>query len=225
MLSTFSKGVRMENETKNFDAKGLAKELLGLIVPADPSKYDMEQYEPYEYCAGCTEAINRFVEMPIVTLFEPINVARIDLFIGLNSHHDDEDSRLTIEILRKKREIVIKIQSLAQERFTQGLNLPNLKWQDEHKDIKEKSWSEFENLVWDTFSDYGIYRDRIKTTFDAIDDELEAKYNECYEKYEKERQTDDQAECEQIEAQMEAEVEARYEDFLDAQKYDPSLRA
>ena len=42
---------------------------------------------------------------------------------------------------------------------------------------------------------------------------------------EKERIEEDQAECEQIEAEMEAEVEAKYEDFLDAQKYDPSLRA
>ena len=105
------------------------------------------------------------------------------------------------------------------------LKLPNLKWLDEHKDVKERSWSEFENLVWDTFGYYEIYCERIKATFVAMCNVLEVTYDKYYDEYEKERIEEDQAECEQIEAEMEAEVEAKYEDFLDAQKYDPSLRA
>ena len=61
-------------------------------------------------------------------------------------------------------------------------------------------------------------------TPDEIAGELGISRDE-YDEYEKERIEEDQAECEQIEAEMEAEVEAKYEDFLDAQKYDPSLRA
>lgn len=226
MLITFLKGEKMENEAlKSFDPKSLADELLKLIVPAPPTRAEMENYDAYEYCLGCADAISNFIETPIVTLFEPIDVKQIDLFIGLNSHHDNEDSRLSIETLNKKRKVIIKIQSLAQERFTNGLKLPNLKWLDEHKDIKERSWSEFENLVWDTFGDYEIYCERIKATFVAMCNVLEVTYDKYYDEYEKERIEEDQAECEQIEAEMEAEVEAKYEDFLDAQKYDPSLRA
>lgn len=216
----------MENENaKVFYPKRVAMELLELIKPKLPNEDDMQEYEPDEYCAGCTEAINRFIEMPIVTLFEPINVARIDLFIGLNSHQNDEDSRLSIELLKKKREIFINIQTLAQERFTQDLNLPNLKWQNEHRHIKQENLNEFESLVQDTFSDYAIYIERIKATFKAIDDELEARYNESFDKYEKERIAKDYAQSKAIEAQLEAQVESEYEDFLDAQKYNPNLRA
>lgn len=214
----------MENE-KVFYPKCVAMELLELIKPKLPNEDDMQEYEPDEYCAGCTEAINRFMEMPIITLFEPINVARIDLFIGLNSHHNDEDSKLSIELLKKKRETFIKIQTLAQERFTQGLNLPNLKWQNEHRHIKQENLNEFESLVQDTFSDYAIYIERIKATFNAIDDELEARYNESYDKIQEERIAKDYAESKAIEAMLEAQVEGEYEDFLDAQKYNPNLRA
>lgn len=76
----------------------------------------------------------------------------------------------------------------------------------------------------DTFSDYAIYIERIKATFNAIDDELEARYNESY-KIQEERIAKDYAESKAIEAMLEAQVEGEYEDFLDAQKYNPNLRA